>query len=88
MMSTLFFRYAASVGARHFLTSAKLNQNIEEVFLELSQRMIERADVQEAQKVSKLGRNGSMRRNVIVVDDEVAEAVPTRQGCCGGTPAT
>lgn len=29
-------RYAESVGAKHFHTSAKLNKGIEEVFLDLS----------------------------------------------------
>lgn len=31
-----FCRYAASVGAKHFHTSAKLNKGIEEMFLDLS----------------------------------------------------
>jgi len=30
------FRYAASVGAKHFHTSAKMNKGIEEMFLDLS----------------------------------------------------
>lgn len=47
--------------------------------------MMEHADEQEAQKVPKLGRNGSMRRNVIVVDDEIPEAEPVRSGCCAGS---
>eukprot|EP01105_Mastigella_eilhardi_P014582 TRINITY_DN3317_c0_g4_i1.p1 TRINITY_DN3317_c0_g4~~TRINITY_DN3317_c0_g4_i1.p1 ORF type:complete len:205 (-),score=72.51 TRINITY_DN3317_c0_g4_i1:261-875(-) len=33
-------KYAASVGAKHFLTSAKMNKNISEVFLFLAQRML------------------------------------------------
>lgn len=31
--------YAASVGAKHFNTSAKLNQGIEELFLDMAKRM-------------------------------------------------
>lgn len=32
------FRYAKTVGAKHFHTSAKLNKGIEEMFFELSKR--------------------------------------------------
>jgi Ras-related protein Rab-21 len=32
----VFFRYAASVGAKHFHTSAKLSKGIDEMFLDLS----------------------------------------------------
>ena len=80
-------RYADSVGAKHFLTSAKLNQGIEEMFVELSQRMMERHDeVELAQAQSTLGRAGSMRRNVMVVEDDMM--VPpdnaVKGACCGG----
>lgn len=76
-------RYAKSVGAKHFHTSAKLNQGIEEMFLELSHRMIERAMENDQQKASSLGRSGSTRRNVVVVEDE-EEAAQPKSGCCGG----
>nr|CAD7428308.1 unnamed protein product [Timema monikensis] len=62
--------YAESVGAKHYHTSAKLDRGIEEMFLELSQRMIEQAQESDLQKASSLGRTSSMRRNVVVVDDE------------------
>ncbi|KAK3924725.1 Ras-related protein Rab-21 [Frankliniella fusca] len=80
-------RYADSVGAKHFLTSAKLNQGIEEMFVELSQRMMEHhAEVELAQAQSTLGRAGSMRRNVMVVEDDMM--VPpdnsVKGACCGG----
>lgn len=78
-------RYAKSVGAKHFHTSAKLNQGIEEMFLELSHRMIERAMENDQQKASSLGRSGSTRRNVVVVEDE--EAAQPKSGCCGGVSA-
>lgn len=32
------FRYAKTVGAKHFHTSAKLNKGIEEMFFELAKR--------------------------------------------------
>lgn len=78
--------YARSVGAKHFHTSAKLNQGIEEMFLELSQRMIERAKENDQQKASSLGRAGSTRRNVVVVEDD-EEAAQPKSGCCGGVSA-
>eukprot|EP01115_Flamella_aegyptia_P012619 TRINITY_DN6358_c0_g1_i1.p1 TRINITY_DN6358_c0_g1~~TRINITY_DN6358_c0_g1_i1.p1 ORF type:complete len:208 (-),score=34.98 TRINITY_DN6358_c0_g1_i1:22-645(-) len=34
-------RYAQSVGAKHYSTSAKLNQGVEELFLDLAKRMME-----------------------------------------------
>ncbi|XP_049786564.1 ras-related protein Rab-21 [Schistocerca cancellata] len=77
--------YAQSVGAKHFSTSAKLNRGIEEMFLDLSQRMMERANEQDIQKAGSLGRSGSVRRNVVVVDDEEVEQ--TKSGCCGGSTA-
>jgi hypothetical protein len=77
-------RYANSVGARHFHTSAKLNQGIEEMFLELSQRMIERAQENSQQKASSLGRSGSTRRNVVVVEDDDEAVAQSKSGCCGG----
>ena len=35
-------RYAESVGAAHFVTSAKLNRGLEDVFVELTRRMVNR----------------------------------------------
>lgn len=32
--------YAATVGAKHFSTSAKLNQGVEELFLDLAKRLL------------------------------------------------
>nr|CAD7571367.1 unnamed protein product [Timema californicum] len=76
--------YAESVGAKHYHTSAKLDRGIEEMFLELSQRMIEQAQESDLQKASSLGRTSSMRRNVVVVDDEEESNIQTKSGCCGG----
>lgn len=73
--------YAASVKAKHFMTSAKQNRGIEELFLDLTRRMI---DVHEAndQHTNNLGRSSNQRRNVLIVDDE--EAPQPKSGCCGG----
>lgn len=82
----LCFRYAKSVGATHFHTSAKLNRGIEEMFLELSKQMMERAHESDLQKANILGRTSSMRRNVVVVEDDSASMQPeTKSSCCGTT---
>lgn len=72
--------YAESVGAKHFHTSAKINKGIEEMFLDLAQRMIEVAQVNDQQRVSNLGRSSS-RRNMLIVDD--SPSPPQKSSCCG-----
>ncbi|XP_020283626.1 ras-related protein Rab-21 [Pseudomyrmex gracilis] len=74
--------YAKQVGAMHFHTSAKLNQNIEEMFLDLTRRMMQRAD--EAEQKSTLTRTNSARRNVVMVEDETEQTQPSRGSCCSG----
>ncbi|XP_022191998.1 ras-related protein Rab-21 [Nilaparvata lugens] len=81
--------YAKSVGAKHFQTSAKLNQGVEEMFLDLSQRMMAHAQEQDASS-GGVRRTNSMRRNVVVVDDEACDEASqsqqtTRISCCGAT---
>lgn len=78
-------RYAKQVGAMHFHTSAKLNQNIEEMFLDLTRRMMQHAD--ETEQKSTLTRTNSTRRNVVVVEDETEQSQPTRSSCCSGNTA-
>lgn len=75
--------YAKQVGAMHFHTSAKLNQNIEEMFLDLTHRMMQRAD--EAEQKSTLTRTNSTRRNVVMVEDEAEQTQPSRSSCCGSS---
>ncbi|XP_053970514.1 ras-related protein Rab-21 [Hylaeus anthracinus] len=72
--------YAKQVGAMHFHTSAKLNQNIEEMFLDLTQQMMQHAD--EVEQKSTLTRTNSTRRNVVVVEDEAEETEPVKTSCC------
>ncbi|XP_076246796.1 RAS oncogene family member Rab21 [Calliopsis andreniformis] len=75
--------YAKQVGAMHYHTSAKLNQNIEEMFLDLTRRMMQHAD--EVEQKSTLTRTSSTRRNVVVVEDEAEETEPVKSSCCGGS---
>ncbi|ODN01915.1 Ras-related protein Rab-21 [Orchesella cincta] len=70
--------YAALVGAKHYHTSAKLNHNIEELFLDLSERMV---SISEGQQ-----RKPTTRRNVVVVENsDTSASVPesNKTGCCG-----
>jgi len=69
--------YAASVGAKHYETSAKINQGIDELFLDLSQNMVDAADSKQHSTQS----SGS-RRTVQIVDD--SSPTPAKSGCCGG----
>jgi len=73
-------RYAESVGAAHYSTSAKLNRGIEDMFFELCQAMIEHAEKQmiESGNGQRLGL-GAGRGSVVVVDDEPEAA---KSGCC------
>ncbi|GMF32836.1 unnamed protein product [Phytophthora fragariaefolia] len=57
-------RYAESVGAAHFDTSAKLNRGLEDAFVELTRRM--------------LGRAGAKKKkgSALIADDEDEEDAP------------
>ncbi|CRL05880.1 CLUMA_CG018920, isoform A [Clunio marinus] len=77
--------YAKSVGAMHFLTSAKLNENIDEAFLEISKSMMKIHDEKQLANAS-LNRTGSMRRQLRVEESTEAEEMteaPTTSRCCG-----
>nr|XP_002119635.1 ras-related protein Rab-21-like [Ciona intestinalis] len=80
--------YAASVGAKHVHTSAKLNKGIDDVFLTLSKKMMQVSDEQEAQKSSTGGSStsvpgrGNSRRGVVVISNEEAAASEQKSGCC------
>lgn len=78
-------RYAESVGARHFHTSAKLNKGIEELFLDLSKAMLERSDEDTKTRPGATNRASSSHRNVVtIVDDDAGQSSSRRGGCCGG----
>ena len=73
--------YASKVGASHFQTSAKQNEGIEDMFISLTQKMLDRVTEQEQQN-NTLNRQNSQRRNVLVVEDDEAPPLPTKH-CCG-----
>lgn len=76
--------YAREVGALHFLTSAKLNQGVEELFLELTRRMLQTALTNDQQRINSLTRGGSTAtRNLQIVDDQVA--LSSGKSCCSSS---
>lgn len=75
--------YAKQVGATHFNTSAKLNQNVEEVFFDLTRRMMAHAD--ELEHLSTLTKTSNSRGNVVVVENETEETQLTKSSCCGSS---
>jgi len=78
--------YARSVGAKLYHTSAKLNKGIDELFLDLTKRMLAKQEDDDAQNGgnanSTRARDGSNRkRNVVIVDEEELNKT-TKSGCC------
>jgi Ras-related protein Rab-21 len=78
--------YANKEGCMHFLTSAKLNENIDELFLDISKKMIKAHDDKQT-ATSSLNRSNSLRRRLQVendsVDAENAEEATSNSRCCG-----
>lgn len=72
-------KYAESVGAKHFHTSAKANKGLDEVFTDLSQRMLERRS-EKGSKSSASG-GGTNKQKLVIVDDAPA-GKPKSGGCC------
>eukprot|EP00501_MAST-03F_sp_TOSAG23-6_P001539 GSMAST32.ASY1.ANO1.1603.1 assembled CDS len=66
--------YCESIGAVHILTSAKTNRGLEEIFLELTKKLL-----LTKQKETKSTPKANKRRTVRIVDDEVPQQ---RAGCC------
>ncbi|XP_070490695.1 ras-related protein Rab-21 [Chironomus tepperi] len=80
-------QYAKSVGALHFLTSAKLNEHIDDLFLEISKLMIKSHD-EKQQANATLNRSNSMRRRLRVEESEPnvninENAETSNSRCCG-----
>lgn len=56
------------------------------MFLELTQRMMQRAQEQELLKASELSRSNSLRRNIVIMDDDETVS-KTSRSCCGSSTA-
>ena len=78
MPETEALDYAASVGATHVYTSAKLNKGLEDAFAELSERMATRRN--EARGPGAAGLPGAKRSSISIVDDPVAPK--KKDSCC------
>jgi len=81
-------QYAESVGAKHYSTSAKLNKGLEELFLDMTKRML--ANTPSSPSVRPGGGGGGYQNdptpqrqpsNRTIKISETDE--PTKTGCCG-----
>ncbi|XP_067913541.1 ras-related protein Rab-21-like isoform X1 [Heterodontus francisci] len=76
--------YAASVGAKHFHASAKVNKGIEELFLDVCKKMLEVAQAEEAAaRENDPNRASNTRRGIQIIDDEPEPL--SNGGCCSGS---
>jgi len=66
--------YAASVGAKHYSTSAKLNKGVNELFLDLTKRMLELAPA--------AGSRGAAPKKGGIIIEEEPEKKQQQGGCC------
>ena len=70
-------KYAESVGATHFNTSAKTNKGLEEVFIDIASKMIER------KRGTDKNKDGVSKQKLVIVDDAPGGSVnKTKSGCC------
>ncbi|KAK8746585.1 hypothetical protein OTU49_017091 [Cherax quadricarinatus] len=72
--------YAQEVGAFHFQTSAKQNKGVEELFIELTRRMLDNAVTNDQQRINSLTRGGNTR-NLQIIDDQ-ANLPSQKSSCC------
>lgn len=72
--------------AKHYLVSAKLNRGIEELFLNLTQLMLQKFEEQSRANENALQHRGSLKRTVRIIsdDDEETDSSQNRRKCCGG----
>lgn len=68
--------YAESIGARHFLTSAKMNTGIEEAFLDIARRLLEKRMTENLESASAAPH----RKHLVIIDDPVKP--PPASRCC------
>ncbi|GAM26829.1 hypothetical protein SAMD00019534_100040 [Acytostelium subglobosum LB1] len=69
--------YAASVGAKHYSTSAKLNKGVEELFLDLSKRMLSKNTTSTPGASNSASTSNRSERIPIV-----PESTETKESCC------
>eukprot|EP00731_Ephydatia_muelleri_P029785 Em0021g308a len=81
--------YATSVGAKHYYTSAKQNKGIQELFLDISKRLLELQGSAPlhptaAAAVAPMPPGAQSKRvsKAIIVQDETPEDAGPKGGCC------
>jgi Ras-related protein Rab-21 len=70
--------YAESIGATHFVTSAKLNAGIEEAFIDIARRVLQ----QRAVEGTGSPAGGGRRKSVIIVDKQTPATTAQASRCC------
>eukprot|EP00250_Pteridium_aquilinum_P029649 c398_g1_i1 orf=220-834(+) len=65
--------YAASIGANHFVTSAKLNTGIDDVFLDIATRVSRKSTLESSSSTQG-------KRGMLIIDDEPSS--PPQSKCC------
>mmetsp|Transcript_3695 Transcript_3695/g.4248 ORF Transcript_3695/g.4248 Transcript_3695/m.4248 type:complete len:242 (+) Transcript_3695:279-1004(+) len=76
-------KYAESVGAKHFHTSAKLNRGLDDVFLELSKKVLKsKASVAPFGIASEAQQNNRQKRPQLVLVDDTEPEKSSQSSCC------
>lgn len=68
-------RYAASIGASHVVTSAKSNTGIEDVFIDIANRILE-----QRKNTTESSTSTQQRRGMVIIDDQPSS--PPQSKCC------
>jgi len=74
--------YAASVGAEHFSTSAKLNKGVTELFLDISQKMVQKFEQLSTVNSNSSSSTGSNKRSAVRVVDDSEQPETVKSSCC------
>lgn len=76
--------YAASVGAKHYFTSAKQSRGIQELFLDLGKRLIEKETTVTQTRTLESAPPRRTSQGITVTDDTPTQTDRTNNGgCCG-----
>jgi len=69
--------YAESVGAAHYNTSAKINKGLEEVFGDLSKKMLQRRSEKASGATTMKGK-----QRLVIIEDTPPTVSKKSSGCC------
>nr|PNR62215.1 hypothetical protein PHYPA_000639 [Physcomitrium patens] len=71
-------KYAELIGAKHFVTSAKLNTGIEEAFMDIARRVTQQRLAEDPESLA----GGSRRKSVVIIDKLPQETTSPTSRCC------